>query len=125
MKKIKLLCFLALLFSVISCSKDENPAGFADKVVGTYLGTMYRGAAPLSCTSQIIKTTAAKVKLIIIIGGSSFTFGEIAVMNAANNTYILSYSDQSGNLDGKVDGNTLTYSISSGVLNSVFTGTRY
>ena len=124
MKKIKVLCFLALLISVISCNKDENPAGYADKVVGTYHGTMSHGADNLSCTSEIIKTADTKVKLTIIIGVSSFTFGEIAVMNAANNTYILSFSDQSGYLDGKVDGNKLTYSISSGVLNDMFTGTR-
>ena len=125
MKKIKLLCFFALLFSVISCNKDENPTtGYADKVVGTYHGTMYHGGAPISCTSQIIKTSETKVTLTIIINGSSFTFGEIAVMNGGNNAYNLSYTDQSGYLDGKVEGNTLNFTINKGVLNDFFTGTR-
>jgi hypothetical protein len=126
MKKIKVLWFFALLFAVISCNKDENPTNsYADKVVGTYHGTMYHGAAPLICTSQIIKTADAKVTLTLIIGGSSFTFGgEIAVMNGGNNTYNLSYSDQGGYLNGKVEGNALTFSVNQGVLNDVFTGSR-
>lgn len=45
-------------------------------------------------------------------------------MNAGNNTYTLSYSDQNGSIDGRVEENELTYSINSGVQNSVFTGTR-
>ena len=124
MKTLKALCFFALLFSVISCNKDENPSGYADKVIGTYHGTTSYGTARLSCTSQITKTADTKVKLTIIINGSSYIFGEIEVMNAGNNTYTLSYSDQNGSIDGRVEGNELTYSINSGVQNSVFTGTR-
>lgn len=124
MNKIKVLCFFALLFSVISCSKDENQASLADKVVGTYHGTMSHGTDHLSCTSLIIKTTDTKVQMTIIINGSSFDFGEIAVMKGENNSYILAYSEQSGYIDGKVEGDALTYSINSGVLNDIFTGTR-
>jgi hypothetical protein len=124
MKKIKVFCFFALLFSVISCKKDENPPSLADKVVGTYHGTTSFGTAQIPCISIIIKTGDAMVELKISFNGSSFTFAEIAVNNAGNNTYLLSYSDPSGYLDGKVDGNTLTYTVSSGVLSSVFNGTR-
>ena len=124
MKKIVILCLFALLFFVTSCNEDENPTtGYADKVVGTYHGTMYHEGT-LSCTSQIIKTAASKVTLKIIIGGSSFSFGEIAVMNGGDNTYNLSFIDQSGYLEGKAKGNALTISINKGVLNDVFTGTR-
>jgi hypothetical protein len=124
MKKIKVFCFFALLFSFISCNKDENPSSLADKVVGTYHGTTYFGTAHLSCTSIITKTADAMVKLSIYFNGSSFIFAEIGVFNGVNNTYILSYSDQSGTLDGKVEGNALTYNVSSGVLVTVFTGSR-
>lgn len=108
----------------MNCNKDENPAGYADKVVGTYHGTMTDGAYNQSCTSEIIKTADSKVKLTIITGGSSFTFVEIAVLNAGNNTYNLSYTDPSGYLEGKVEANALTYNINSGVLSALFTGTR-
>ncbi len=124
MKKITIFCIIALSLAIISCSKDENQTGYADKVVGTYNGTTSSGTAHLSCISEISKTSNTKVKLTIIISGSSFVFGEIDVMNGAGNTYILNYTDQSGYIDGKVEGNVLTYSVNKGVLNSVFTGTR-
>jgi hypothetical protein len=125
MKKIKVLYFFALLFSVISCNKDENPTtGCADKVVGAYNGTMYHGVAYRSCTSEIVKTADTKVKLTIIMGGSIFIVEGIAVKNAPNNTYNLSYTDPTGYLGGEVAGDTLTYSINVGVLNDIFTGTR-
>lgn len=103
MKKIKVLCFIALVFFVISCNKDDNQngTGYADKVVGTYHGTMYHGGGQLSCTSKIMKTADTEITLTVIISGSSFTFGKIAVMNGGNNSYILSYTDQSGSQNGK------------------------
>jgi hypothetical protein len=125
MEKIKAICFIALLSSFISCNKDEYPTtGYADKVVGTYYGTMYHGAAPLSCTAQVIKATDTKVSLKLIINGSSFSFGEIDVTNGGNDTFNLSYSDPSGYLSGRVEGNAITISINSGVLNDIFTGNR-
>jgi hypothetical protein len=126
MKKIKVLCFLALLFSLISCNKNDNPneTGYADKVVGTYLGTMYHGGGQLPCTSKINKNADTEITLIIVISGSSFTFGKIAVMNGGKNTYSLTYTDPSGSLYGKVEGDVLNYSVTSGYLNDVFTGTR-
>jgi hypothetical protein len=125
MKKIKVLLFFALLFSFISCNKDENPTTvYADKVVGTYQGTMYHGMAYRSCTSEIVKTTDSKVNLTIIMGVSSFIVEGITVTNAPNNTYNLSYTDPTGYLGGEVAGDSLTYSINVGVLNDIFTGTR-
>ena len=124
MKKIRVFCLFALLFSVTSCNKDENPSSLADKVVGTYHGITSFGTAQLSCTSIISKASDTMVVLTIDFNGSSFIFAEIAVFNAGNDTYTLSYSDQSGFIDGKVEGNTLTYTVSSGVLSTVFTGTR-
>jgi hypothetical protein len=124
MKKIKLLCFFTILFSVISCNKDENPTSNADKVVGTYNGTLNNGAANLSCISKIIKTADTKVQLTIILGESSFVFLDISVINIGNTTYKLSYSEQSGYIDGKVEGNVLTYTLNSGVLDYNFIGTR-
>lgn len=124
MKKVKMLCFFVVLFSVTSCNKDESQSGLADKVVGTYHGTTYFGTANIPCTSIITKIGDTNVELTITFNGSSFSFAEIAVFNGGNNTYILSYSDQSGSIDGKVEGNVLTYNVSSGVLSTVFTGSR-
>lgn len=124
MKKTIVLCSFAILFSFISCSKDENPTGYADKVAGTYNGTMTFGSLRPSCTTYIVKTSGTKVRLTITIDDSSFIFGEIAVQNTGNDTYSLSYTDQSGYLNGRVEGDELTYSVYSGVLNSMFTGTR-
>jgi len=124
MKKIQVLCFFALLFSVISCDKVEISSGYADKVVGTYNGTMSHGADHYACTSRIVKTTDTKIKLTIIMSESSFTIGEIDVKNAGNNTYTLYYADSSGDFSGKVEGNELTYCINVGLLNDLFTGYR-
>jgi hypothetical protein len=124
MKKIKLFCFFALLFSVISCNKDENPSSLADKVVGTYHGTTSFGIANMPCTSVITKAADTKVGLTITVNGSSFDFAEIDVFNGGNDAYILSYSNQSGSIEGKVEGNVLTYTVISGVLSTVFTGSR-
>ena len=124
MKTVQTLCFIAILFSVLSCKKEESQPSYADAVAGTYHGTTYYGANHLSCTTTITKTADTKVGLTSTINGSSFSFGEIAVIKTGDNTYNLSLSDQSGYLDGTVTGNTLTYSITSGVRNSTFTGAR-
>lgn len=58
------------------------------------------------------------------MNGSNFIFGEIIVYDGGNDTYILSYTDQSGYLNGKVDGKELTYTVNSGVLSTIFTGYR-
>jgi hypothetical protein len=124
MKTIQTLCFIAMLFSVLSCKKEESQPSYADAVTGTYHGTTYYGASHLPCKATITKTADTRVGLTITINGSSFSFGEIAVFKAGENIYNLSLSDQSGYIDGTVTGNTLTYSITSGVQNSTFTGTR-
>jgi hypothetical protein len=124
MKTIQTLCFIAMLFSVLSCKKEESQPSYADAVAGTYHGTTYYGASHLPCTAIITKTANTKVELTITTNGSSFSFGEIAVFKTGDNFYSLSLSDQSGYLDGAVTGNTLNYSITSGVQNSTFTGTR-
>jgi hypothetical protein len=125
MKQIKVLWFFALFISMISCDKNENPpTGYADKVAGTYQGAMYHEANPWMCTSQVMKTGDKKVTIKLFIDGSSFVFADADVTNAGNNTYNLTYTEQSGYLNGKVEGNTLTYSINAGVLNDIFTGSR-
>ena len=124
MKNIQVLCLLVLFFSVIGCSKVETPAGYADRVVGTYYGTMSHGAQHIACTSKIEKSTETKIRLTITMNQFYYIFGGIDVKNSGDNSYTLYYSDPSGDLSGKVEGNELTYSISSGVLNDLFFGIR-
>jgi|WetSurMetagenome_2_1015567.scaffolds.fasta_scaffold29413_1 hypothetical protein len=124
MKEIKVVCLIALLLLVVSCSKDETSTGLADKVTGTYNGITTYGTTHLDCITKITKASDTKVRMSVVYEGANFLFGEIAVINAGNDKYLLSFSDQSGSIDGVVEGNTLTYSISNGVLNTLFTGTR-
>lgn len=124
MKNIKLLCLFVMMICSVSCNKDEDPVDLADKVTGIYNGSMSFGVNQLPCTTEISKNEATKVSVSISINGSNYLFGNIVVQKSGTDTYSLSYSDPTGYLNGSVTGKSLTYSIYSGLLNSMFSGSR-
>jgi hypothetical protein len=124
MKNVKVLCFITVLFSILSCTKDENHSTLADKVVGTYQGTTYYGSSQQPCLAVITKTSETIVEITTTMDGSSFSLVEIEVTDAGNNTYNLTHSEVNGYINGKVEGNTLTLMINSGVQTAIFIGSR-
>jgi hypothetical protein len=124
MKTLQTLCFIAMLFSVLSCKKEESQPSIADAITGTYQGINYYGSSHLPCTVTITKKAGTIVGMTSTIYGSSFIFGDIAVIKTGANTYNLSLVDRTGYLDGTVSGNTLTFNVNDGIQSTSFTGTR-
>ena len=123
MKHLESILAIALLFILISCKKEENSLVLADNVIGNYSGTTTFGNSSLPCTTIITKTSDSKVTMSVNFNGANFLFGEI-VVSKSGDVYLLYYSDQSGSISGRVEGNYLTYLINSGVLSTLFNGTK-
>jgi hypothetical protein len=60
----------------------------------------------------------------ITAGSHSLNIPGIKVSRSDNNIYTLSFSVAGNSLTGEVEGNNLTYTLSSGTLDGTFTGTR-
>jgi hypothetical protein len=60
----------------------------------------------------------------ITAGSHSLNIPGIKVSSADNNVYTLSFSIAGNSLEGEVEGNNLTYTLSSGTLDGTFAGTR-
>jgi hypothetical protein len=114
-----------LFMHLTSCTKDTIQADFASKIAGTYSGTVtVVGTGTASCTSTLVKSTETVVNLTILIGTTSIPLNGITVTSSGN-IYNLSYTDSSGSFTGKVDGNTLTWTLVSGSTTDTFSGTKH
>jgi hypothetical protein len=60
----------------------------------------------------------------ITAGSHNLTIPGIKVSSVEDNVYTLSFSVAGNSLAGEVEGNNLTYTLSSGTLDGTFTGTR-
>jgi hypothetical protein len=120
------LTVLALLLTVVTgCTKDNSSPDYASKIAGTYNGTItVVGTGSASASSKLSRNTDTKVDLLVTIGASPVSLNGITVSNSSGNSYTLSFSDNSGSFTGTVQGNTLSWTITSGSVVDVFTGTR-
>jgi hypothetical protein len=118
------LAVLLVTFSV-SCTKDDNSPDLGTKIAGTYVGTLTMvGTGTVPCSSQLTRSSNTKVKLVIVIGTSNIPLDGIEVSTNSTGIYSLSYIDSSGSFNGKVDGNTFTWTLSAGGVTQTFSGTK-
>lgn len=123
-----MLIGLILMFAT-GCDKEENSSDdatdYASIIEGTYSGTIIvvgQGSAPASSTLTRRKDDV--VDLEIEINSNSIPLRGIDVSSSEDDVYDLEYSDPSGTFIGKVDGNKLTYTISTDDITETFSGTK-
>jgi hypothetical protein len=126
MKKARnLFYFLALVSAALtSCRREEPQPDYAKSIAGAYIGTVTTASGATSSSSALTRRSETKVDMAIIAGSHSLNIYGVTVSSVKDNIYDLSYTIAGNSLDGKVEGNTLTYTLSSGTLNGTFTGTR-
>jgi len=119
---ILLLTFLALVYS--SCKKSEPQPDYASIIEGTYTGTVATGSVTVSGTTNLVRYTNTKADMHITAGTHTLNINGITISSPGNDIYYLSYSFAGNTLDGNVQGDLLTYTLTSGALNGTFTGSR-
>lgn len=117
-----LLTCLALVFA--SCKRSEPQPDYASIIEGTYTGTVTTGSATVSGTTNLVRFTNTKVDMHITAGTHTLNIYGITISSPVNDIYYLSYSVAGNTLDGNVQGDLLTYTLTSGTLNGTFTGSR-
>jgi hypothetical protein len=126
MKKARtLLIFFAVVSAALtSCGGDEFQSDYASMIAGTYIGTVTTLSGSTAGSSEIVKRSETKVDMNIIAGSHSLSIPGVSVSRVDDNIFDLSFNLAGNSLAGSVEGNKLTYTLSSGVMNGTFTGTR-
>ncbi len=117
-----LLTCLAMVHA--SCKRSEPQPDYASIIEGTYTGTVTTGSATVSGTTSLARYTNSKVDMHITAGTHTLNIYGIMITTSGNDLYYLSYSIAGNTLVGTVQGNLLTYTLTSGTLNGTFTGSR-
>jgi hypothetical protein len=107
-----------------SCDGDDPQADYAGIIAGTYTGTVTTGTGTIAGITTITKRSETRVDMDIIAGSHSLNIPGIKVSSVEDNIYSLSFTIAEQSLAGEVEGNNLTYTLTSGILNGTFTGTR-
>jgi hypothetical protein len=110
--------------ALISCDGDDPQTDYAGIIAGTYTGTVTTATATTAGITIITKRSETRVDMDITAGSHSLNIPGIKVSSADNNVYTLSFSVAGNSLAGEVEGNNLTYTLSSGTLDGTFAGTR-
>lgn len=113
-----------IALALLSCMRKDPPPDYASIIEGTYTGTVTTSTATASGTTRLERFTDTKVDMHITAGTHSLNIYGIMITTSGNDLYYLSYSIAGNTLAGTVQGNLLTYTLSSGTLNGTFTGTR-
>ncbi|MGB8359019.1 MAG: hypothetical protein WCD55_10445 [Bacteroidales bacterium] len=126
MKKMRtLLIFFAVCAAALtSCGGDKSQRDYASMITGTYIGTVTTGSGTTAGSSEIVRRSDTRIDMNIIAGSHSLSIPAVTVSRVADNIYDLSFTLSGNSLDGRVEGNILTYTLSSGELNGTFTGTK-
>ncbi|MFZ2285477.1 MAG: hypothetical protein WAV93_00680 [Bacteroidales bacterium] len=117
-----LLACIAMAFTC--CKRSEPQPDYARIIEGTYTGTVTTGSVSVAGTSGLVRFTDTKVDMHITAGTHTLDIYGIMITTSGNDLYYLSYSIAGNTLAGTVQGNLLTYTLSSGTLNGTFTGSR-
>jgi len=110
--------------AIISCKGDDPQADYASIIAGTYTGTVTTDSGTAAGITIITKRSETKVDMDITAGSHSLDIPGINVSSVEEDVYRLSFSIAGNSLAGEVEGNNLTYTLSSGTLDGTFTGTR-
>jgi uncharacterized transporter YbjL len=120
-----LLIMLAFVLSAsTSCDGDDPQADYGGIIAGTYTGTVTTGTGTAAGITTITKRSETRVDMDITAGSHSLTIPGIKVSSVEANVYNLSFAISDKSLAGEVEGNSLTYTLTSGTLDGTFTGTR-
>jgi hypothetical protein len=114
----------AVSMALISCKGDDPQPDYASIIAGTYTGTVTTESGATAGVTIITKRSEAKVDMDITAGSHSLVIPGIKVSSVEDNVYTLSFSVVGNSLAGEVEGNNLTYTLSSGTLDGTFIGTR-
>ena len=126
MKKALNLFILMTVVSMVitSCDRNDPQPDYASIIAGTYNGTVTTGSGTTAGITTITKRSDTRVDMDITAGTHSLNIPGIKVSSVEDNVYTLSFAIADKSLAGEVEGNTLTYTLASGVLTGTFTGTR-
>ena len=126
MNKVRtLLIFFAVgAAALTSCGGDGSQRDYASMITGTYIGTVTTGSGTTAGSSEIVRRSDTRIDMNIIAGSHSLSIPAVTVSRVADNIYELSFTLSGNSLDGRVEGNILTYTLSSGDLDGTFTGTK-
>jgi hypothetical protein len=113
-----------IILTFISCNGNDPQSDYASIIAGTYTGTVTTESGATTGVTIITKRSEAKVDMDITAGSHSLNIPGIRVSNTDDNVYTLSFSVAGNSLAGEVEGNILTYTLSSGTLDGTFIGTR-
>jgi len=120
-----LLIILAFVLSTLtSCDGNDPQADYAGIIAGTYTGTVTTVTGTVAGITTITKKSETRVDMDITAGSHSLTIPGIKVSSTEDNIYTLSFVITDKFLAGEVEGNNLTYTLTSGTLDGTFTGTR-
>ena len=124
-RKIPILISVILLLFITACTKDKTDPDYAGTIAGTYTGSVtVVGTGTVPGKSTLTRVNNTKVDLIIEIGTDDIPLNGIRVSNDDDDVYELEYTDASGSFDGKVNGNTLTWTLIAGSITETFSGTK-
>lgn len=107
-----------------ACDNNEPQDDYATIISGIYTGTVTTGSTTVAGTTELVRFTDTKADMHITAGSRTLDIYGVRITNSGNDIYYLSYSILGNTLEGNVEGNQLTYTLSSGALNGTFTGTR-
>lgn len=126
MRKAQILLIILAFFlsTLTSCNGDEPLADYAGIIAGTYTGTVTTGSGTTVGITTITKRSETRVDMDITAGSHSLTLPGIKVSSDEDNVYTLSFAITDKSLAGEVEGNNLTYTLTSGTLDGTFAGTR-
>ncbi len=125
--KTQLFLFTAIIVLVcFSCSNDdENSDDLASSAAGFYSGTWNAYGGKHSGTCEVIKVTNKSVSLEMeILGVGIPVVPDVNLSDGGDGKINLKYTDSSGNINGNIQGNSITMSITDGSTTISFSGTR-
>ena len=118
------LLLAGVAMGLSSCDGDDPQDDYASVIEGTYYGTVTTGSTTVPGTTELVRFTDVKVDVHISAGSRTLDIYGVKISNSGDDIYNLSYSIVGNTMDGSVEGNQLTYTLTSGALNGTFTGTR-
>ncbi len=125
-KRALLLAILPVLVTLAcnSCAGGESQPDYGDIIEGTYSGVVTTGSTNVQGITVIARFTDTRVDLHITAGSRTLDIPGVRISNYGDDIYYLSYSIVGNTLEGNVNGDQLTYTLTSGALDGTFNGTR-
>ncbi len=117
-----LLAYAAM--GLTACDNNDPQDDYASIISGVYTGTVTTGSTTVAGTTELVRFTDTKADMHITAGSRTLDIYGVRISNSGDDKYYLSYSIVGNTLEGNVEGNQLTYTLTSGDLNGTFTGTR-